>query len=570
MGRAGGEAIAKGANAGKQTCREGLIIMRKTKLLGGCLLALPLCANADINVGDIINPSDALLKKGGETVNVNVTDPVGDAAQAGLNAAIQLTPGSEVATKQIEKLGNDVLVIATTKSNETIHVLQTTAGNAFTTIQKANQDTAKTVLKGVRDIEANYEKAWKDTTKQAGRSLNDASDAVQAVERFGDRELKGQFQNMQLAANQVRQGKAIDAMWTTTVGRAHGTEDNFFKSTQESAIIAAAAQSAAAIYGGPAGAAAYAAWATYKTTGDANLALRAGAIAAISSQMGAGVDKMPSGTTGEVLKKSAMAGAAGGIAVAAAGGDEKAITDAFLKSGGAVLVQTGQSRLQAYSPKAKAALDTVQCISAKNLDCVSNLSYVKDAKGQLMKEVNGKFKYDKYDPRQYVGQWSAYAANSPEAKKLAVINQVAQLPKSKVIPLLNNDWVLTSTLGTTGTLDANKPAVVLTYVGPNRPFRFKATYSIAKLPASAATAKAGGPAVATAPPANSNLSYVCPGSRHSLKVSSGVSSCRAIHYRPNGAQEVVWNSGMDSKICAAKAAEFAVKLRAKGISCRVQ
>ena len=56
--------------------------------------------------------------------------------------------------------------------------------------------------------------------------------------------------------------------------------------------------------------------------------------------------------------------------MAAAGGDEQAIKDGFLKSAGAVLVQGGSDKLKAYSPKAKDAYETVQCISARDVDCV--------------------------------------------------------------------------------------------------------------------------------------------------------------------------------------------------------
>jgi hypothetical protein len=64
--------------------------------------------------------------------------------------------------------------------------------------------------------------------------------------------------------------------------------------------------------------------------------------------MGTSVAQMPSSTAGDILKKAALAGAAGGISVAAAGGDEKDIKDGFLKSGGAVLIQGGTEKLTAF------------------------------------------------------------------------------------------------------------------------------------------------------------------------------------------------------------------------------
>ncbi len=135
--------------------------------------------------------------------------------------------------------------------------------------------------------------------------------------------------------------KSVDAMWGLGTEPAKSGEANFFKATQESKVVNAAAAIAATAYGGPAGAAAYAAWSTYRQTGNADMALRAGLLAAVTSEVGSAVAQMPAGTTGEIIKKAAMAGAAGGISVAAAGGDEQAIKDGFLKSAGNVLIQGG-------------------------------------------------------------------------------------------------------------------------------------------------------------------------------------------------------------------------------------
>lgn len=469
--------------------------------------------------------------------------PLPDVGKAIDDAIIRNIPGAKEASKAVEKLGNGVLTTVKTTADDTIKELQTASGDVITTIERAHEDGARTVLKSAKDIEATYRKAWHDTTRQTERSLKDAADAAKAVQRFQSREFKEQLGAAQKAAKQLRDGKVIDAMWTSSVERAHGTEDNFFKATQESKVISAAAQAAAATYGGPGGAAAYAAWATYKATGDASMAFRAGALAALQAQAGAGVDSMPTGTVGEVVKKSAMAGAMGGIAVAAAGGDEKAVKEAFLKSAGNVLVQSGQDRARQFSPEAKQALDTVQCISASDTECFSNLSYVKDAKGKLMKEL----KTQKVDPKQKLGQWSQLDPNSPEGKAAALIARVSKLPKSDVIPLIDNKWVLTSTLGKSGTLQANTPTVVLTYVGPNAPFEFTSSYE------------------------RVGADYSCQvphGALRRLVVRGGGRSCDAVYYRENSpTSQVIWRSQHNGKICAPKATAFVAHLKSLGIVC---
>jgi hypothetical protein len=253
---------------------------------------------------------------------------------------------------------------------------------------------------------------------------------------------------------------------------------------------------------------------------------------------------MPTGTVGEVVKKSVMAGAMGGIAVAAAGGDENAIKDAFLKSAGNVLVQAGRDRAQHFSPEGKQALETVQCISAKDSDCFSNLSYVKDAKGRILKEL----KTQKVDPTGKVGQWSRLDPNSPQGKAAALIARISKLPKSDVIPLIDKEWVLTSTLGKRGTLEANKPTVVLTYVGPDPPFEFTSSYE------------------------RIGTDYSCQvpnGALRRLVVRGGGKSCDAVYYREDQpTSQVIWRSQHDGKFCAPKATAFVAHLTALGIPCK--
>jgi hypothetical protein len=217
------------------------------------------------------------------------------------------------------------------------------------------------------------------------------------------------------------------------------------------------------------------------------MALRAGLLAALYSETGSVVGDMPSDTAGEVIKKAAVAGAAGGISVAAAGGDEKAIKEGFLKSAGAVLVQGGSDQLKAYSPEAKDAYDTVQCITARDVNCVSNTTWARSAKGKILRGGDGKpiVDPDKLDPDEYVGKWTGLNPNSPEGKKYDFITQVSKLPKMEAIPILKNKWVLTWDLGKDGQdqkIVHGTSTVVLTYVGNDPPFTSTVDYGDGPVP----------------------------------------------------------------------------------------
>jgi hypothetical protein len=377
-----------------------------------------------------------------------------------------------------EKLGDDTLTTLQQAGGDTLRALQQAGGDTFATIQKAGGDSIQTIYKAADGATATYVKAWRDIGEQGKRSFNDAVDAGQAAVHYVENQAKDEINAIKNADKRLRDGKVVDSMWGLATEPLQSTEENFAKATQESKVINAAAGTAAAVYGGPAGAAAYAAWSTYRTTGNADMALRAGVLAAVTSQMGTSVAQMPAGTTGEIIKKAAMAGAAGGISVAAAGGDEQAIKDGFLKSAGAVLVQGGSDKLKAYSPKAKDAYDTVQCISARDVDCLSNTTWARDAKGKILYDQDGKPRIDtsKLDPKQYIGRWSGLDPQSAEGKKNAFITQISKLPKMEAIPVLKNQWVLTWTLGKGQDIAYKTPTVVLTYVGKDAPFNSTVEY----------------------------------------------------------------------------------------------
>jgi hypothetical protein len=385
--------------------------------------------------------------------------------------------GGEI-SRVVEKLGQDTFITIKTAAGDTIRTLEKAGGDAINTVEKAGSDTVETTTKAAGDVTATYKKAWRDVDDQSKRSFKDAVDAGKAAANFVKNQAEAHQEAWKNAEKRLRDGKVVDSMWGLATDPAKSGEKNFAKATQESDLLNTAAATAASVYGGPAGAAAYAAWSTYRRTGDANLALRAGITAGVTSQVGGSVAKLPAGTAGEVVKKAALSGAAGGIAVAAAGGDEQAIKDGFLKSAGAVLVQGGTDRLKAYSPEAKDAYDTVQCLSARDVDCLSNTTWARNAKGKILYDDKGKPRIDtsKLDPNQYVGKWTGLDPKSIEAMKNAYVTQVSKLPDTEAIPLMKNQWVLTWNLGKEQNIPHNNPAVVLTYVGKDPPFNSTVEY----------------------------------------------------------------------------------------------
>ena len=460
------------------------------------------------------------------------------------------------------KLGQDTLTIIQLAGGNTVRTLQQAGGDTVATLQTAGGDTINTFVKTGKDATATYVKAWKDTADQTKRSFQDTVDASTAAANYTINQLKAYESTLSSAEKRLREGKVLDSMWGLAIEPLQASEANFAKATQESTLIATGAASAAAVYGGPGGAAAYAAWSTYRATGNADQALRAGLLAAVTAQAGTSFSAMPSGTMGEVLKKSAMAGAAGGIAVAAAGGDEQAIKEGFLKSAGAVLVQAGNDKAKAYAPKVKDAWDTVQCISARDLDCMSKTTWARDEKGKILTDANGKPRIDpkKLNPQQYIGKWTGIDLNSVEGKKNSIVAKISQLPKIEAIPLMKNRWILSWTASKTSSIGYGQPTVVLTYVGPNPPFDSSVRYGRGEVAPSWID---GG--------IDTNLPniYACTlaGIDRVVRVTRQGGGCQAIYRREDGQQDIVWHSDHYPDICAGKAAEFVTRMRSKGIQC---
>ncbi|WP_280817721.1 hypothetical protein [Rhizobium leguminosarum] len=380
-------------------------------------------------------------------------------------------------TEAAEELGKDTLTTSKTAARDTVRTLETARKDTVTMIEKAGNDSVETVVKAADDAAATYRKAWRDVGSGGKKAFEDVVDAGKAVARFAENQTKAHLNEFEAGKKRLADGNVIDSMWGMAVEPAQAGEENFAKATQESDLLNQAAASAAAVYGGPAGAAAYAAWSTYRRTGDADMAFRAGIAAGLTSQYGGSTASMPADTTSEIVRKAALSGAAGGISVAAAGGDEQAITDGFLKSAGAVLIQAGRNKAEAYSPDLTDAADTVQCISAQDVDCASNTTWARDAKGRILFDENGQPRVDprELDPNQLVGRFTSIA-QSAEEKKTAFMTKISKLPDMEAIPILDNQWVLTWNLPKGKSIPHKTPTVVLTNVGANPPFTSEVVY----------------------------------------------------------------------------------------------
>lgn len=206
------------------------------------------------------------------------------------------------------------------------------AGQLLRPLAQAAQDVLTSIEAAHRrvlhDIEWNLRKAVADAADEAARAAVNIEVAVAATFDFIEAEQGNLLGSLDKAAKAVRQGEIVDAVWAVTLGRAGQTQDNLSAAVLQSSLLKDIAMSAASIYGGPYGAAAFTAWYTYRATGgDLEAALRAGVIAGLSAS---GLEIAKGIPYTELTRRTLATAVVGAAAVAAAGGSEQDIIRGFL------------------------------------------------------------------------------------------------------------------------------------------------------------------------------------------------------------------------------------------------
>jgi hypothetical protein len=343
-------------------------------------------------------------------------------------------------------------------------------------IEKGAQDTGKAVEKGAHDTGKTLEKATQDTGKAVEKAGQDTVDAGRAIGKFVERQVNGIGHSLSDAEVRLREGKVVDAIWHLSTDQLKNTEQNAAEAAKESNILRTVGQVAATAYGGPGGAAAYAAWYAYRETGDAELAFRVGLITGATSAGFNAAGKLPSGTDWELTKKTIVTGTVGGLAVAAAGGDEAAMRDAFLLAGGMVLVQDGYRSVTKHKLDPRASKGEAYCMATVGEKCSPELSaYIRDADGKILYDEKGNPRVDvtKVDPRRpRVGTW-AKANETPligVGERSALMTGVSRVPGMNAMALFHDQWSVTWHMDTFTNVVTIAPAVVLTYTGTGAPF----------------------------------------------------------------------------------------------------
>ena len=269
----------------------------------------------------------------------------------------------------------------------------------------------KEIGNGVRDVSAEAEKHVAKTLKEIGNAGEDLRILVETGEcrgdicialdtgiKYAEAMVKSTGTSLEKAGERLSEGKILDALWHAAADPYKNMSDNAAEAAARSTIVRVVGQVAATAYGGPGGAAAYAAWlAYYATDGDLELTLKAGAIAGATAYAmnaaasdAATTNLVESTVIDEVVQKALISGAIAGAAVALAGGSEHDIQQAVTAGITMSVIRAGYQELTGSDldrENLKSSKGPSYCLNAKpgsGLDCLPpDEAYIRKADGSI-------------------------------------------------------------------------------------------------------------------------------------------------------------------------------------------
>ena len=320
-------------------------------------------------------------------------------------------------------------------------------------------------------------------------------------------------------AAQAREQQLIENLWQAGTRDDASNELAAERVARGYVFASAEAQLGRSVYGGPAGGAAYAAWWAYRQPGGtAPQAVRVGLLAG-QGLWEAELGSDPQGAAAQRVHSTSLAAALGGVAVAAAGGDEQALRAVFFDSGAAVLLQDG-AQLYCFSAR-------VQC---QNLPATAAASRAGRNLDQLQPVAPG------------VGMdFPAFAPGS----------QMPALPRPQGSLALDQGWTLSWQMPQGVERGVLYPTVVLSQGD-----------SAAPAPPAAPVQVATSTRVICERGADSRSIWLLPADPKAGYV------CRVMYQVAQQTPAILWNALQNPEVCAAKAGARADQHQAQGYKCR--
>lgn len=344
-------------------------------------------------------------------------------------------------------------------------VVQQALAQGGTVLEQVGAATQQVIIETLQA----HDQAVSEATKTIVSAAAEIVDAGNATANFARAQIAGMGAVISDAQRRLAEGKVVDALWHISADMIGNTVENGLTATEESALLGAAASTAAGAYGGPAGAAMLAAARAYRATnGNLQAAMMAGVHAYAVGSGYANVGAMPTGTAGEVLRKAAATGAMTGVIVGASGGSPEDMSRAFVNAGSGVLVQASQSYLsRTYVQPAIERADRM-CMSASDGACQRTRQWVETRRQQAL-EAQRRFE-DARKRLQDLQQYTDTQRRRLEAERDEALGiTAAASPSNRVLVTRDRQWAISWNADRVRSLAAGEPVGVLTYVGTGSP-----------------------------------------------------------------------------------------------------
>lgn len=525
-------------------------------------------------IDDIKDEGDKLLVEGGKILGEIV------------NGIIAVHGGVIRAHGQVfDAAGREVTIFGKNVTKESGIALQN-AGREFN-IGVSN--IVEELKKGATDVWWNIDKGSKDAEANIAKSGRDVEDAGHAIGKFVESTIQSHIDAATEAAKRIQEGKFVDAVWHASLDPLNDTQQNAAIAATESTLMNSIGQVAASAYGGPGGAAAYAAWLAYhQTGGNFNAAIQVGLITGITAYAMQGVNDHMSINNYTVDQKALVMATIGGASIAAAGGDSDQIRDGFLAAGAMVYVQDD------YQKRTRAKLDEDSMKHSRGKPyCTSGVSdkcIPVPESAILDRDKDGnptKIDYsiaDKRAPATGIGGAGGLAGDQGK-----LMQGLSKVPGVQGMSVMHDSWVVD--WGLNKIPYANQativPAIMVFYAGTGAPFYDLQRRTVVENTIKNKVYAKAGHKQQLPPPVRPYIeqpnqdvivdSYLCGYDRaaHQMVVEEydnpSPDLCRVLHLDElNQTSKVIWKAQREKNFCERKAAALVQKMQNIGMTCIYQ
>lgn len=216
-------------------------------------------------------------------------------------------------------------------------------------IVKAKAEVDEKLKEAKDNIERELEKAKDDITKELESAKREIDDAIDASKTYFEEKLESVGDTLTESEQLIAQGKYLDAIWHISTEPIQDESANLSEAVSRSTLLNSIVATAASVYGGPAGAAAYSAWLTYERTGDLDSAVRIGIGAGICAYAAGGSTNIAGEGLSAEAKRILLKSTVNAAAVAANGGSQKDIESTFMQTVERETLAVSQAALRDYT-----------------------------------------------------------------------------------------------------------------------------------------------------------------------------------------------------------------------------